>query len=108
MYEEQAIIGFMDLGLKCGDEIEIEKGVVLHAVPRKVIVVKEYPDHICIKMGFRRAACDRDKGLRYITTGLNKGAMLCGDILVRRKGEDTFLTDKKVGISGYVKNAEVT
>ena len=107
MDNEKVYIGFSNPAFQGGEEIEVEKGVVLHAVPRKCTVVKEYRDFVLIEMGFRRASFDREKGLRPIRTCVNKGAMLCGDVVIRRAADGTLLVGEEIGIMGYVPNLEV-
>ena len=97
----------MNFGLSRGDEIEIRKGVTLHADPMRCVVEKEYGKFIYIRMGFKRRPSERYKGLRYDPASINKAALLCGDAVLYRVSDGKLLTGSEAGVTGYVGNQEV-
>ena len=96
--EEKRYIGFKALGFKGGEEIVLLKGVDAAKKPLRVIVEKEYKKYLLVDMEFE---IEKEKGCSetiHRKSGVNKGALLCGDVLVRRFSDLVILTGDEVGI----------
>ena len=93
---EKLYIGFKNLGFKGGEGIELLKGVEVAKKPIRVTVKKEYKKFLLIDMEFEKTKGSDET--THIKTGVNKGAMLCGDVLVRRVSDQVLLTGDEVGI----------
>lgn len=96
MEEEKLYLGFKNLGFKGGEEIRLLKGVEYEREPVRVTVLKEYPEYLLIDMEFEKEKGNPDT--THIRTGANKGAMLCGDVLILRVSDNVLLTKDEVGI----------
>ena len=98
-YEERIIcFKFKNLGFKGGEEIEILKGVEMAAKPVRCIVIKEYPKFLQIRMEFPGSTYEKDGKTNSVPTGVNKGAMYAGDVVIRRKSDNVLLTRDEVGV----------
>ncbi len=91
-------VGFNNLDLKFGDEVQIIKGITLHARPEMVIVSKEYDKYILLCMRFDKSFFDPDLPPRYVMTCMNKADMLCGDASLRRVKDGKIFTGQNVGV----------
>ena len=96
MAAEKLYLGFKNLGFKGGEEIKLLKGVSYAKEPIRVTVLKEYPKYLLLDMEFEKKGDCPDT--THIRTGVNKGAMLCGDVLVLRLIDQVILTKDEVGI----------
>ncbi len=98
-YDEKIIcFKFKNLGFKGGEEIEILKGIEMSAKPVRCTVVKEYPKFLQIRMEFPTSTYEKDGTTNSVPTGINKGAMYAGDVVVRRKSDNVILTRDEVGV----------
>ena len=96
--------GFKNLGLMVGEEVEFVMGKYetnigqrLWRKPDRVTVVAEYPTMICLDMEFRNVAyMPKGHAPNHVKTCVNKGAMLCGEVRLRR------LFDGHVMVGSYV------
>lgn len=95
--EKNIFFKFKNLGFKGGEEIEILKGIEMAAKPVRCTVVKEYPKFLQIRMEFPTSTYKKDGTTNSIPTGINKGAMYAGDVVVRRKSDNVLLIHYEVG-----------
>ena len=97
-YDEDVIcFKFKNLGFMGGEEIEILKGIEMSAKPVRCTVVKEYPKFLQIKMEFPTNTHEKDGATNTVPTGINKGAMYDGDVVIRRKSDNVLLIHYEVG-----------
>ena len=94
--------GFKDLQLNEGEELEIVKGITLEQKPIRCIVIKEYPRFLLLDLEFENGYSTDGKSNLHRRECVNKGAMLCGDVVIRRNGKRTMLTGEEVGILGVI------
>ena len=100
MEKESVYIGFKNNIFREGEKVEIMDGVDLYAEPIECKVIKEYPKHILLDVVTKRSFHDRNQELRHRMIGVNKGSMLCGDVLIRRLSDGAVLTGDRIGIRG--------
>ena len=90
-------MGFME-----EEEIEIMKGMDFLEKPTKCVVLKEYPEYLWIRVSFGDNTSDKSSEHRQYCTGINKKAMLCGEVVIRRAGSKIDLIGEEVGIVGLM------
>ena len=94
--------GLKDMGFVEGEEIKILKGLDFLEEPTRCIILKEYPEYLWIEVDYEDNSSGRNTNLRNYCTGINKKAMLCGDVVIRRAGSDVDLIGEEVGIVGLM------
>ena len=99
---EKVFVGFRDLGLKGGEEIEIVSGIAFDNTPTRCTVVKEYPKFLFLEMEYGRRPYER-----RVKQCINKSALFLGEVLIRRAGTQEDLTGRAVCNVGYIYYLEV-
>ena len=94
--------GLKNMGFMEEEKIEILKGMDSLEKPTKCVVLKEYPEYLWIKVSFEGNTSDKSSEQRQYCTGINKKAMLCGEVVIRRAGGKIDLTGEEVGIVGLM------
>lgn len=100
--KEYCCTGFKRLGLVPGEEVKILEGIRTELPPAKVTVAKEYPAWVQLDMEFVKSLYSPGLPPRHILTGVHKGAMLCGDVKLKRMSDGIILCGSEVGTYAWV------
>ncbi|MDY6335045.1 MAG: hypothetical protein SPL56_09610 [Lachnospiraceae bacterium] len=100
--KEYCCTGFKCLGLVPGTEVRIMEGVKLEVEPERVTVVQEYPTQVLLDMEFVKSFYNPGMPPRHIVIGIPKGAMLCGDVKLKRLSDGIILCGEEVGHYDWV------
>lgn len=92
--QNRIVTGFKTIGLE-GEEVIILKGMDTDNKPSKVTVVKECPKHLVLELTFTHKFLGKTYCYRKCA---NKGAMLCGDLVLKRLSDGIILFGEEVGI----------
>lgn len=82
-------------GLTAGEEVRILKGVTFHAKPSKVVFVAEYPHDLLFEGTFEKGK--EVYGIRKRKFSISKASLWCGDALVRKVSDGTYVGIKEGG-----------
>ena len=80
--------GLKDMGFVEGEEIKILKGMDFLEEPTRCMVLREYPEYLWIDIDFDEDTSEKSAKRRHYCTGINKKAMLCGDVVIQRAGSN--------------------
>ena len=91
-------VSYKDLHLNPGEQVSLLRGIETDVPPDKVTVVKELPKMILLQLTFIRSYYPGNtKEPRAYRVCVHKGAMLCGDVILRRKKTKDLLTGEAIG-----------
>ena len=95
--------GYKDLDLKSGEEVQVLSGIQMEVPPESVTVIREYPHMILLQLTFVKSYFPSvDLTPRTYRICVHKGALLCGDVILRKVKERMILTGEEAGNYVYV------
>ena len=74
-----------------GSEVRLLSGITCCQPPDEVVIVKDYPDTVLIRMRFTKSLWGLHIPPRYINQMLAKASMACGDVKLKTmEGEPLY------------------
>ena len=97
-------VGYKDLHLNPGEQVSLLRGIETEMPPERITVVKEFPKMILLELTFIKSYYPGNaNGSRSYKVCVHKGALICSDIVLRRKKTKDLMTGEATGI--YISNS---